>query len=73
MAPAPDQRARLLVVAAAVLWGTTGTAPALGPDDASSIAVGTARNVVGAVVLVALAASRRRLWTGARDLEPPDL
>jgi len=69
MAPAPDQRARLLVVAAAVLWGTTGTAQALGPDDASSIAVGTARNVVGAVVLVVLAASRRRLWTGARDLE----
>ncbi len=65
----PDQRARLLVVAAATLWGTTGTAQALGPDGASSIAVGAARNVVGAVVLVGIAAARGRLWTGARALE----
>ena len=51
-----------------MLWGTTGTAQALGPDGASSIAVGAARNVVGAVVLVALAAARGRLFTGARHL-----
>lgn len=63
-----DQRARLLVVGAAVLWGTTGTAQALGPDGASSIAVGAARNVVGAAVLVAVAALRGRLLAGARDL-----
>jgi DME family drug/metabolite transporter len=67
--PRSEQRARLLVVGAAVLWGTTGTAQALGPDGASSIAVGTARNVVGAVVLVATAASRGRLLAGARCLE----
>jgi DME family drug/metabolite transporter len=67
-APA-DQRARLLVVAAATLWGTTGTAQALGPDEASSIAVGATRNVVGAVVLVAIAAGRGRLLGGARELE----
>jgi len=65
----PDQQARLLVVAAATLWGTTGTAQALGPDGTSSIAVGATRNVVGAAVLVAIAAARRRLWDGARRLE----
>ena len=58
---APDRRAGLLVVGAAVLWGTTGTAQALGPDGASTIAVGAARNVVGAVVLAALASARGRL------------
>lgn len=52
-APAP-----LLVVAAAVLWGTTGTAQALGPDDAPSIAVGAARVAVGGAALVALVARR---------------
>jgi DME family drug/metabolite transporter len=57
------------VVGAAVLWGTTGTAQALGPDAASSIAVGAARNVVGAAVLVALAAARGRLVAGARQLD----
>jgi DME family drug/metabolite transporter len=58
----------LLVVAAATLWGTTGTAQALGPEGASSIAVGSARNAVGALVLAAIAAGRGRLWAGARDL-----
>lgn len=67
-APA-DPRAPLLVVAAATLWGTTGTAQALGPDDASTIAVGSARNVVGALVLLVIAAGRGRLMAGARDLE----
>jgi len=65
----PDQRAALLVVGAAMLWGTTGTAQALGPDGASSIAVGTARNVVGAAVLVGVAALRGRLLAGARALD----
>jgi DME family drug/metabolite transporter len=44
---------RLLVVMAAVLWGTTGTARALGPDDASPTAVGAVRLVVGGACLVA--------------------
>jgi DME family drug/metabolite transporter len=56
-----DRRASLLVVAAAVLWGTTGTAQALGPDEVSTVAVGASRSVVGAVVLVAVAAARGRL------------
>jgi drug/metabolite transporter, DME family len=46
---------RLLVVAAATLWGTTGTARALGPADASPTAVGAARMVVGGACLVAAA------------------
>jgi DME family drug/metabolite transporter len=67
-APAADPRAPLFVVAAAMLWGTTGTAQALGPDGASSVAVGSARNVVGALVLVVIAAARGRLVAGARAL-----
>ena len=53
--------ARIHVLAAAVLFGTTGTGQALGPDI-DSLAVGSARIVVGAalLVLVALAAGRRR-------------
>lgn len=63
-----ERRAGLLVVGAAVLWGTTGTAQALGPDGASSIAVGGARNVVGAGVLAAITAGRGRLRAGAGQL-----
>lgn len=43
---------RVAVLLAATLWGTTGTARALGPDDASPTAVGAARLVVGGVCLV---------------------
>lgn len=64
-----ERRSGLLVVAAAVLWGTTGTAQELGPDGASSMAVGTARNVVGALVLVLIAAARGRLRGGAGALD----
>ena len=76
-APA-DPRARLFVVAAAMLWGTTGTAQALGPDGASSVAVGAARNVVGALVLRRGRRGRGRLLrtapatsTGGRCSSPP--
>jgi DME family drug/metabolite transporter len=51
---------RALVLLAAVLFGTTGTAQALGPD-ASPLAVGAARIAVGAVLLLAAA----RLVRGA--------
>lgn len=50
-------------------WGTTGTAQALGPDDASAIAFGATRNVVGAVVLLGIALARGRLIAGARAIE----
>ena len=55
---------RLLVVAAAALWGTTGTARALGPDAASPSAVGAARLVVGGACL--LLAARAGLLVTAR-------
>lgn len=48
-----------LVLAAAVLWGTTGTAQALAPDGAKPAAIGAARLFVGGVALLALAMSRR--------------
>ena len=48
--------AALLVVLAAVLWGTTGTAQALGPDGIDPLVVGWVRMAVGGLGLVALAA-----------------
>src|SRR3954470_23518930 len=47
--------ARTLALLAAVAFGTTGTARALGPDAASPVAVGAARVAVGAALLVLFA------------------
>ena len=47
---------RLLILAAATLWGTPGTARALGPDDASPAAVGAARLIVGGLLLLGIVA-----------------
>lgn len=60
--------ARVHVLTAAVLFGTTGTAMALGPGI-EPVAVGTARIVVGAVLLVAVALvlGGGRLRLGAAD------
>ena len=51
-----------LVLLAALLWGTTGTAQALGPAGADPLAVGTTRLVAGGLLLVAWAMvdARRR-------------
>lgn len=49
----------LLVLGGAVLWGTTGTAQALGPAAASPLAVGATRLVAGGALLVLWAAVRR--------------
>jgi drug/metabolite transporter, DME family len=49
--------ARLLVIGAAVLWGTTGTAQALGPAAADPRAVGAVRIIVGGLALLALSAA----------------
>jgi DME family drug/metabolite transporter len=59
----PDHRSKavppaLLVVAAATLWGTTGTARELGPDAASALAVGSVRVALGGGILLLLAARR---------------
>jgi DME family drug/metabolite transporter len=48
--------AALLVLAAAVLFGTTGTAQALGPDGLDPLLVGGGRVVLGGALLAALAA-----------------
>jgi DME family drug/metabolite transporter len=47
------------VLGAAVLFGTTGTAQALGPAEATSLGVGGVRLVVGAATLAAIARLRR--------------
>jgi len=58
VALAPRQRSvvahRILVLASALCFATTGTAQALGPDGTSPLAVGAARVVVGALGLVAV-------------------
>jgi len=61
---APPMRGTWLILFAAVLWGTTGTAQELGPEAASPLAVGSLRLLVGAAVLVvvALTASREGGW-----------
>jgi DME family drug/metabolite transporter len=46
---------RLQVLLAAVCFGTTGTAQALGPDSASAVTVGAVRIAVGAVLLAVVA------------------
>lgn len=46
-------------VGAAALWGTTGTAQALGPAGTQPISVGALRIVIGAMVLISLAAAGR--------------
>lgn len=50
----------LAAIGAAVLWGTTGTAQALGPDSSDPAAVGAARILLGALVLILLSGSSWR-------------
>ena len=62
------RRGALAVVAAAALWGTTGTSRELGPDSAGATSVGAVRLVVGGAVLAGVAARRglrfrRREWS----------
>ncbi len=49
--------ARLQILLAAVLFGSTGTAQALGPDTSTPLTVGASRILVGGALLVALAVS----------------
>ena len=55
--------AALLVVIAAVLWGTTGTAQALGPDDIDPLVVGWVRLAIGGAGLLGVARARRAVRT----------
>src|SRR4051794_34129904 len=47
--------ARIQVLIAAILFGTTGTAQALGPDSSTPLTVGAARIVIGGGLLAILA------------------
>jgi DME family drug/metabolite transporter len=58
--PSPTTRAGavLAVLGASALFGTTGTAQALGPADATPLGIGAVRLAVGAATLAAIAAAR---------------
>ena len=60
------RRGQWFVLAAAVLWGTTGTAQAFAPAGAQPAAVGAVRLAVGGVALLAFAAARGVLRRGKR-------
>lgn len=70
---------RACVLIAAVCFGTTGTARALGPDEASSVAVGSGRIALGGALLMAYAALAARRGRGRRGaagvtgIAPPPL
>lgn len=55
--PTGTTAALLAAVGAAALWGTTGTAQALGPDGTDPVSVGALRITLGALVLGLLAAA----------------
>jgi DME family drug/metabolite transporter len=57
-----DGRAVAMVLIAAVMWGTTGTARALAPADAAPLAVGAVRIAIGGVLLVLIALARGTLF-----------
>ncbi|WP_242346817.1 DMT family transporter [Anaeromyxobacter terrae] len=57
---APPLGAALAVVSAAALFGTTGTAQALGPGGTTPLGVGAVRLAIGAAVLAAVALADRR-------------
>lgn len=60
------KRAQHLVLLSAVLFGTTGTAQALGPDGTSPLTVGASRIAIGGAALVAIALLTRTLRDGIR-------
>ncbi|NVO00425.1 MAG: EamA family transporter [Geobacteraceae bacterium] len=49
----------MLILAAALLWGTTGTSQALAPSGANPVALGTFRLITGALALLAVALMKR--------------
>ena len=66
-------RATISVLAAATLFGTTGTALALGPDSVSAISAGTLRLLIGGLGLIALALVSRSSFTSLRSAIGPML
>jgi DME family drug/metabolite transporter len=65
--PAPGKiSGEWLILAAAVLWGTTGTAQAFAPAGAQPVGVGAIRLAIGGLALLAVAAGRGRLRSQTR-------
>jgi DME family drug/metabolite transporter len=62
-----------MVLAAGVLWGTTGTAQAFAPAGASPLAIGSIRLLVGGTALLILALVRRQLHLHGWPLWPTAL
>ncbi len=60
----------LAVLAAAMLFATTGTAQALGPDAATPLGVGTLRIIVGAIALWVIVGRSLQARAPLRDLAP---
>jgi DME family drug/metabolite transporter len=71
--PPSRGRAERFVLLSAVLFGTTGTAQALGPDGTTPLTVGAARIAVGAVALVVVAMATGALRDGRRWARLPTL
>jgi DME family drug/metabolite transporter len=59
------------VLAAALLFGTTGTSVALGPDDATPLSVGAVRLVIGGTGLAAIAFVLARRHARRASTTPP--
>jgi drug/metabolite transporter, DME family len=57
-ARSPSSRGEWFVLAAAVLWGTTGTAQAFAPEGTQPAVVGAVRLAIGGFALLALASAR---------------
>ena len=63
-------RAVAMVLMAALLWGTTGTARALAPSSSAPLAVGAVRIAIGGAVLIAIALARGTLFSRRWPLLP---
>ena len=65
-----EGRAVAMVLIAAVMWGTTGTARALAPAEAAPLAVGAVRIAIGGALLVIIALARGTLFATRWPLVP---
>jgi drug/metabolite transporter, DME family len=65
-----SNRGAWMVLAAGVLWGTTGTAQAFAPAGATPLAIGAIRLLVGGTALLILALARRQLHPRGWPLWP---
>jgi len=63
MKPNPN-KGQWFILAAAILWGTTGTAQAFAPASAQPASIGAMRLVVGGAALLLFAAARGVLRDG---------